>query len=252
MDPVLTGKVLQLVNSAYYGLAQKITSLNRALVYLGMNTVKNLALSTALLQAIDVETAGVATLIKPVWRHSLASAVCTKGIAQMLKVQNPSIEEYFIAGLLHEIGKIILIQAFYDSNPHTGNLTEDEEKIRYGLSHTQLGHLILKSWNFPDELTLGVRDHHNPETQSKIALLLHIADTVTHKLNLNVAQSKAGSQEELKYEEPSTFVPEAVWKSLGLNETEVLKELETASSEIEKAEIFLLMMNSHENVKDNG
>ena len=78
LDPVLTGKVLQLVNSAYFSLAQRVTSLNRAVVYLGINTIKNLALSTAVMQAFDTKNKELADLIRPAWRHSLAAAVCAK------------------------------------------------------------------------------------------------------------------------------------------------------------------------------
>ncbi|HEY8280297.1 MAG TPA: HDOD domain-containing protein [Bdellovibrionota bacterium] len=238
LDPVLTGKVLQLVNSAYFSLAQKITSLNRALVYLGINTIKNLALSTAVMQAFETKNKELADLIRPSWRHSLATAVCTKNIARAANVPANEVEEYFIAGLLHDLGQITMIQAFFTTDPHNGRLTLEEEKARYGVSHNEVGADTLRRWKFSDEWIEAVANYCSPKTGNKLSYFIHIADAMTYRLQLN-GDGEAGA--------PRDIIPDA-WSVVGLSEEQVLAELESAHEQIEKAEIFLNIASSKEKV----
>lgn len=231
LDPVLTGKVLQLVNSAYFSLAQKVTSLNRAVVYLGINTIKNLALSSAVLQAFDTKNKALADQIKPTWRHSLATAVCAKGIARAAHIPATHIEEYFIAGLLHKLGQIILIQAFFETNPHGGCLTLEQERERYGVDHSKVGAETLRRWKFSEDLVNGISHYHNPKKELSLSCFLHVADAMTYRLGLNASpcQDSAALGEVL----PET------WDIIGLTEAQVLEELKSAPEQIEKAEVFL-------------
>ncbi len=231
LDPVLTGKVLQLVNSAYFSLAQKVTSLNRALVYLGINTIKNLALSSAVMDAVDVKNQELAELIKPTWKHSLATAVCAKGIAKAAHVPPTHVEEFFIAGLLHKLGQIILIQAFHSTNPHNGKLTIEEERARYGLDHSMVGAETLRRWKFADDLVDGISAYHTPQKGNPLSCFIHVADAMTYQLKLN-GEPTAG-------EHPSPAIAPEAWETIGLSEAQVVNELRSAPEQIEKAEIFL-------------
>ncbi|MCX7654895.1 MAG: HDOD domain-containing protein, partial [Treponemataceae bacterium] len=106
LDPVLVGRVLKLINSAYYGLGQQVTSLVRAIIMLGINTVKNLALSSAVLRNLTSRKDFQALEMDGFWRHSLCVGVAAKMIAKKRGVDPKLTEEYFAAGLLHDIGKI--------------------------------------------------------------------------------------------------------------------------------------------------
>ena len=242
LDPVLTGRVLQLVNSAYFSLAQRVTSLNRAVVYLGINTIKNLALSTAVLQTFENKNKELAEVVKPVWKHSLATAVCAKIIAKTAGVPVNMLEEYFIAGLLHDIGKTILMQAFFETQPHDGRLSAAEETARYSLDHSQLGAQTLKKWNFHEQITEAVAAHHAPVERNKISYILQLADAMTYRLALN------GEKEES--EKQTRPLDPGLWKILGIEEATVLKDLETAQEQIEKAEVFLNIASSKEKVTE--
>ena len=241
LDPVLTGKVLQLVNSAYFSLAQKVTSLNRALVYLGINTIKNLALSTAVMEAFDSKNQELADLIKPTWRHCLGTAVCAKILAKTTKVPATTIEEYFIAGLLHDLGQIILTQAFYGDRPvNLGKLSIEQERLEYGLDHCEVGVETLRKWKFSEELVTAIGTYHEPKPENKIANIVHIADAMTYRLKLN------GGDEQP--EDTSHPVLPSAYETLGLTEEIVLKELAEAPDQIEKAEVFLNIARSTEKV----
>src|SRR5512136_3225388 len=108
LDPVLMGRVMKLINSAYYSLNNQITSLVRAIIMLGINTVKNLALSTAVLGNLSSKKNFQALNIDGFWRHSLCVGVTAKLIAAKRKRDAKQLEEYFVSGLLHDIGKIPL------------------------------------------------------------------------------------------------------------------------------------------------
>ena len=124
LDPVLVGRVLKLINSAYYGLGQQVTSLVRAIIMLGINTVKNLALSTAVLRNLTSKKDFQALDMEGFWRHSLCVGVAAKVLARKRNVDSKLLDEYFTAGLLHDIGKIAIhavlsheyVQAIADSD----------------------------------------------------------------------------------------------------------------------------------------
>lgn len=239
LDPVLTGKVLQLVNSAYFSLAQKITSLNRAVVYLGINTIKNLALSTAVMQAFDTKDKELANLIRPAWYHSLATAVCTKSLARAAGVDPKMLEEYFILGLLHDVGKIILMQAFHGKTPHDGKMSLAEERKKYGVDHCKVSADTLTRWKFSDELVVAIGSYYAPPPGNKLAHFLHVADAMTYRLALNGDPNAAP--------EARPIVANA-FETIGLSEEKVLAELATAPDQIQKAEVFLNIAGSKERV----
>ncbi len=240
MDPILTGRVLQLVNSAYFSLATKVTGLNRALVYLGINTIKNLALSTAVMEAFSTKDKQLADLIAPAWRHSLATAVCAKGIAKAANAPSNTLEEYFISGLLHDVGEIVMMQAFFSTTPHDGHLSEEEEKEIYGVDHSEVGSDVLKRWKFPQELVTAIECAHKPRRESRLSHILHVADAMTHRLMLN--------GDEPHPFELSRQIEEESYQVIGITKEKIEEQLEGAPEEIEKAEIFLNIGSSKEKV----
>jgi putative nucleotidyltransferase with HDIG domain len=242
LDPVLTGKVLQLVNSAYFSLAQKVTSLNRALVYLGINTIKNLALSTAVMQTFDSQNKEVAEKMQPEWHHALAAAVCCKTIAKSTGIGANLLEEYFIAGLLHDIGRMIFLQALFETHPTTTRLSETEETALYGMNHSAFGQSILEKWKFSQDLAEAIGTHHNPNPDNKTSYFLHAADVMTYRLGLNT-DGKVSPPEERP-------LAEDTWQVLGVSEEKILTDLKSANEQIEKAEVFLNVSRSKERVAE--
>src|SRR6056297_2293976 len=168
LDPVLTAKVILMVNSAYFGLPQEIKSLKHAVVMLGINTIKNVALSSAMMGQIDLKQEGELEG-EDFWKHSLGVGVAAKLIARKLGVDEKYTEEYFIAGLIHDIGKVLINNFFTDemndivklSEEKKGNITE-LEKQRLGLSHEEIGLALGKKWNFENNLLYAVGSHHDP------------------------------------------------------------------------------------------
>jgi putative nucleotidyltransferase with HDIG domain len=237
LDPVLTGKVLQLVNSAYFELAQRVTSLNRAVVYLGINTIKNLALSTAVMQTFETKNQTLANLIQPAWRHSLAAAVSVKLIAKACGEDPKMLEEYFIAGLLHDVGKIILMQAFFETLPHDGTLSLPAEREKYGTDHGKLGSETLKRWKFNDDLVQAIGSFYNPPATNRMANFIHLANAMTYRLDLNGPDNSGEAK-----------IQPGCYGAIGLTEEKTLFALTGAGEQIRKAEVFLNIASSNERV----
>lgn len=166
LDPVLMGRVMQLINSAYYGLNQKITSLVRAIIMLGLNTVKNLALSTAVLGAVSSKRSKVISM-EDFWMHSLSVGVTAKLIAKKRGVSTRNLEEFFVAGLLHDIGKIPFINqapneysnAISFSKEVSISLWEGEHH-QLSCTHTEIGEMIATNWQLNENLAHSIAHHH--------------------------------------------------------------------------------------------
>jgi len=166
VDQAISTKTLSLVNSAFYGFRQQITSINKALVVLGMMKAKNIIMSLALKQMMTAQGS------RELWEHSIRCAVAAEIIAKEYKVINP--DDAFVIGFLHDIGKMLLNV----KNPlkyskvrylaAQGNLSLVEiEDMQFGTNHCILGALVSKKWQLPVILTNCIRYHHNP-TQSSL------------------------------------------------------------------------------------
>ncbi len=237
LDPVLTAKVIRMVNSAYFGLTQEVKSLKQAVVMLGINTIKNVALSSAFLGSVNIK--GKTGLDgEDFWKHSLGVAVASKMIARRLNVEDRFLEEYFIAGLIHDIGKVLINNFFPDemekileaATLKKDTITNIEKKI-LGLSHEEVGIAIGKKWKFENSLLFAVGRHHQPVLQGESAvfsMVVSVADVFVKIL-------KVGFSGNYRIDP----ISEEVWKILSLDEESVFLALGTINEEIEKATLFL-------------
>lgn len=164
LDPVLTGQVLKLINSAYYSLMSKVTSLTRAITMLGMNTVKNMALSTAIINSVAGANKSKALPTAKFWAHSIGVGVSAKLLAVASGVPIQEREEFFIAGLLHDLGKI----PFGDEYIHVLSVAREEqrplvavERELLGIDHQEVGKLIAAKWMLNDVMTSCICCHHD-------------------------------------------------------------------------------------------
>lgn len=239
LDPVLMGRVMKLINSAYYSLNNQITSLVRAIIMLGINTVKNLALSTAVVAAWGRKDNFQALNIDGFWRHSLCVGVTAKLIAQRRKRDPKSLEEYFVAGLLHDIGKIPLNNKLPAEYVEALALTDREhlplhlaEERTMSVNHCEVGRLIIKNWNLGPTMGDTIFFHHfldsYPGKHRDELLTVCAANVFANENRIGFSGDRY----------PETL-PDAVFQELGISwdDLEALEGL--VNSEIEKAKIFL-------------
>ncbi len=170
LDPVLMGRIMKMINSAYYGLNNQVTSLVRAIIMLGFNTVKNLALSTAILGTVG-STNSQALNMEDFWMHSLSVGVTAKLIAKKRGEPSKVLEEFFVAGLLHDIGKIAFNNKLpkeymsaiaYAEKESVSLLTAEEHEL--SCTHPEVGQMIASSWNLSENLSDAIRHHHESYT----------------------------------------------------------------------------------------
>jgi len=239
LDPVLVGRVLKLINSAYYGLGQPVTNLARAIIMLGINTVKNLALSTAVMGHLPSKNKAPGLNMEGFWRHSLGVGVSAKLLAKKRGIDPKLTEEYFTAGLLHDIGKIPLNAMLSNEYMLTISAGDKERKSLFraeestlGLNHCTAGTMIKAAWKLDGAVGDVIVQHHDcEEYQGSHKDVLY--STVVS--NWFVSFSGLGFSGDRHPEKPQS----KVWEALGIS-MEIFDEIEkVVNAEIEKAEIFL-------------
>ncbi len=182
-DQSLCLTILKIANSVLFGRPQKVDSIKMAVVILGFNEVQRIALTKALLNSFGKLARQHKPFIDRFWQHSFVCGMAAKVIAQDLHI---STEIAFMGGLIHDIGKLIMLQTFTEdyapeqwmselSNEHTLH----EELQIYSFTHDILGGQLLKKWFFPDSLITAVAYHHRPEgavVEKAFARIIQLAD----------------------------------------------------------------------------
>ena len=242
LDPVLVGKVLKLVNSAYYSLRSQVASMTRAIILLGLNTVKNLALSTAVLETLGGRGSPCALSTDAFWTHCLCTGVTAKAIAALRGVPTADREEYFVAGLLHDLGKIPMSRVFPDDYEAVLMSVKDEqipiieaEDRIMGIDHRQVGTMIVRKWQLNDKVCQSLQEHHDPPLSGGDDRQL---SAVVALANLFANHYGIGSAGDL-------YVPadmeDRLLDHLGLDWSDLETLYEAVLTNIETAKIFLMV-----------
>ncbi len=185
-DQALTTQVLKLVNSAYYGFAQQITSINKALPLIGMDQAKNIIITFAMKPMLTSRGG------KILWEHSIRAAVGCEYLAKEFRLMDPS--EAFVIGFLHDIGKIVLnvknpavYKKTVDLVAKGANII-DVENMFFGTNHCDVGFLLAKKWQLPIVVINGIKYHHNPQSSSmsNFAYIVYIADKMAQDIKREV------------------------------------------------------------------
>lgn len=209
-DPVLVTRILKVVNSAFYGLPGQIGSVERAIVLLGLNAVKNIAVAASIGQLFKGGKICDGFAARDLWTHCIAVGVAARDLAKQKKL--PIADEAFLAGMIHDVGILVSLQQFpaelrqICEQTKLGQHTFCElEQTLIGMDHQQLGAALAEQWKFPRVCQLVAGYHHRPHAlsdQNRILInLVHVADTLCcktkHGFNLT-ANSQSLSPEELE------------------------------------------------------
>ena len=193
-DQSITAKVLNMANSAYYGYSKHVGDLSRAIVILGFDMVKNIALSVSVFGMFPKKNGEELFDKEQFWLHSIACGYIGKVIADCIQFFEP--DKAFIACLLHDIGKVVL-DSYFESEFNEVINTVDKEKISFfeaeqkvlGCDHSEIGYLLGEKWNFPEELLTAIKFHHAPsQAPRRYAPLTYL----THVTNLLCQEEKIG------------------------------------------------------------
>lgn len=244
LDPVLTGKVLKLVNSAYYSLGREVSSLTHAIILLGINTVKNLALSTAILESIGGKDSFRCLSMDDFWVHSLGVGVISRSFARLTGIPVTEQEEYFVAGLLHDLGKIPLNYCYpeiYNHTLETVNLEQttlcEAEKRCLDLDHCTVGGWIADKWRLHRDFSDVFHFHHDPESGGRE--ICHFVD-IASLANLYANYWKIGSAGDIA---PKSSLMDPLQKKLNIDLTQIAAIRDRVLEDIDNALIFLQVAN---------
>ena len=184
-DPALTAKILKLVNSAFYGRPSQITTISRAVIIMGFQAVRSAALAVSVFEQFKNVSSDTADFrLESFWRHNVGVSCLAKQMAIVLQLGEP--EDAFVAGLLHDVGKLVMLQHFpHDAADLTRAAAEQRrtwracEEVLFPINHESIGKALFRAWDFPAAVVEGVAFHHNPEAASGhavLAALVHLAD----------------------------------------------------------------------------
>ena len=187
-DPALTSKILSLSNTPYYKRVQSITSLNTAVMILGFGTIQNLVLTIS----VGLMFGGGITeeILLKIWKHSVATGLISELLGRRLDLSDQ--EEYYISGLLHDVGKLVFCKSFPEKFKEVLKRSQldgipcfESERIQFGFDHTQLGEAVLQKWNLPEIYRAPVASHHQLdclESSDILCPLVHVADSIAHEI----------------------------------------------------------------------
>lgn len=176
-DQSMVTKILRLSNSALYGKRQEITNLAMAITFLGIETLKNLILQISLVRIFNFENKDIPQFkINTFWEHSLATAYFSNLLIKKFKI--PPSDNYYLGGLLHDIGKLVIYQYYPEKfeeivlkqiNKKMQDFVAEEETL--GVNHADIGVYFAEKWKFKNEIIQAIKAHHSPHT----ALSLNVA-----------------------------------------------------------------------------
>ena len=164
-DMALSARVLRIANSAYYGVSRKIDNLKMALVILGMNEINNLVMTVSIMGIFQNNDNDGSLDLSKFWKHSAVCAELTAGLFEGMRRTRPS--SAYTAGLMHDMGKLVLAQNFNDYFKRCKQLAKNDkislaeaELKTIGIDHGHVGAWLTKRWNLPDDINNAIAQHH--------------------------------------------------------------------------------------------
>ncbi len=239
-DPSLSAKVLKLVNSPYYAIPGGVNDVQRAISFIGFNTLYQLVLSVSVLDALKTPK-GTRFDARGLWTHSLAVGSCAEIIAEHIRFSQTG--ACFTAGLLHDVGKIALAKAVpehfgiaLDDAAQNGKSMSDAEKDAGLPSHDKVGSRLAKKWKFPLELAMPIEHHHSNHRESvrralapslvTLVDIVSVADELARMFSLGESGSPAPEEQDVEALERvglSTLKVDEIYSQL-------MRKLEASSS----------------------
>ncbi len=188
-DQALTAKILRLANSAYYSFPRKVSTITDAIVILGFSTLKSLIIAASTYNLLNKEVEGYGLAQGELWKHSISCAMTARLLARKIRFRNP--ETAFVAGLLHDIGKVVLNTYMKKEFEEILKYVEENqvpfmvaEKEIIGFDHAEIGAKVAEKWNFPEELVKAIRYHHEPLAvenktgKANLSDITHLSDAI--------------------------------------------------------------------------
>ncbi|MGD1085883.1 MAG: HDOD domain-containing protein [Verrucomicrobiota bacterium] len=220
-DPSLTSRLLHLVNSVYYGLANPIKNIEEAVFFLGVRQIRQLAMVTPVIEDFQKLTSDKRFPWRQFWRHCIGVALITRELVDLVK--SPDGESDYVSGLIHDVGKIVMssvfpdhFQAIYYPRQESGVPLMEMEREILGMDHAELGALYLKRQRLPEVFVEVAQFHHDPQSAArhgKTVAAVQVADLLVRHNKIG----KSGNNAEVAAE---SWMASPGWEILFANNTE--------------------------------
>jgi putative nucleotidyltransferase with HDIG domain len=204
-DPSLTSRLLRLVNSVYYGLSTPVSTIEEAVFYLGLRQIRQLAMVTPVIEDFQRLAGNYSFPWREFWQHCIGTAIMTREVISVVHAQCD--EGDYVAGLVHDVGKIVMAATFpehfaaiHRQVADTGADLIEVEKSVLGLDHARVGALYLQTHNLPDLLVQAAEYHHAPRNAQRhqmVVAAVQIADLLVRSAKIGLS----GHVEELTRED---------------------------------------------------
>ncbi len=230
-EPVLVVRILRLANSPVYALERNVTSIQAAMAAVGTKAIHDIVMIGLASTTFSKEIKN-SPIARKIWEHSLAVAMTARELSKVLGMRGT--EEAFTCGLLHDIGKLILLSNDIEGYPTILGYTGENDMLwgedeLYGYNHTEVGSLIARRWNLPEEVYYSILHHHNPSQSDQGNIVTHLVDIADTMANIKGYGLRPEEEEKLENSESVMklgFTPvhlENAWKNAESNINEVIK-----------------------------
>lgn len=242
-DQSLTMKVLKLANSAYYAIPGGVSSLSRAVAFLGFDTVNQLILSSSIIDAMKTDSTGFD--MNKFWMHSMGVAVASETIAKFTNYRSPA--DLFVCGLVHDIGKVAMFKLDPELLNNISTLAKENnltihqvEKEKDYAQHPTLGYLLAKKWRLPAQIQMVIRYHHeaDPSKRTGVSNELNSVIDFIFLANLIIQALEFGNSGHSKVMSP----PQAVFDRLNVKKEDFKKLALSIKERLASAETFIKML----------
>jgi putative nucleotidyltransferase with HDIG domain len=230
-EPVLVVRILRLANSPVYALERNVTSIQAAMAAVGTKAIHDIVMIGLASTTFSKEIKN-SPIAKKIWEHSLAVAMTARELSKVLGMRGT--EEAFTCGLLHDIGKLILLSNDVEGYPRILEYTGENDMLwgedeLYGYNHAEVGSLIARRWNLPEEVYYSILHHHNPSQSEQGNIVTHLVDIADTMANIKGFGLRTEEESKLEHSESVMklgFTPahlENAWKNAESNINEVIK-----------------------------
>jgi putative nucleotidyltransferase with HDIG domain len=235
-DQALASTVLKFVNSAFYGFPGRIASISHAVVLLGLSTVKNIVLTASILEIFKVDADSGSFKVQDFRKHSLACGVAAQCLAQATGYEQK--DECFVAGLIHDIGKMVLLQLAPEYFMRITGCADKTKTLFYesecklsNVTHQEIGGMLIEQWRLPPYILNAVTSHHNPpppdDTGPNTTAIVHCADVFARALCYgNGGDNKV------------PMISDHAWNALRLDDIDLPRLFDNIDCELEKASVY--------------
>lgn len=239
-DQALAAKTLRLANSSFYGFPAKVKTVKQAIVVLGFDSARALAVASSIIESFSARRCSQID-VADFWRHSIATALCAKSLARQIKLDQ---DGAFIAGLLHDVGRLVLASSFADQYAQVIGFCDSEDiplseaELRvFSVDHQRVGQMLAEAWKFPPLIQRAIGSHHNPAIgdMCDVPGVVHVANALVQALDLGGG----------KY----TSVPrllDASWDKLCLTPQHLHDACRETEAQFEEACQLLIQGSNHE------